>query len=125
MTTDQITLLTSADRVAAKAIIVEIYASAGYQLARHFIQRAALHPRECLKTCSIAYVRQVMASATGYAVTEDQMTQALADEGFVARNIEGIGSTNVRLRGLQRAMREGVELPLSAKWIQPGPSRSC
>jgi hypothetical protein len=115
--------LTPADREFAKSVIAGIYQTQGYQLARQYVRRAALRPLRCFKTCAIDYVCQAMAAATGYSVSEGQMAMALADEGFTARDIDGVASTNVGLRGLRRSIREGVELPLSTTEIQPGPAR--
>jgi hypothetical protein len=115
--------LTPADREYAKGVIAGIYQTRGYQLARQYLRRAALRPLRCVKTCTIDYVCQAMASATGCSVSEGQMAMALADEGFTARDIQGVASTNVGLRGLHRSIREGVELPSSMPLIQPGPAK--
>ena len=95
-------LLTPGERAEALVIVGEIAATAGYQLARRFIDRAALRPRQCWKTCSINFVRLAMFNSTGCAVTTEAMALALADAGFVARTIGGEPSTNVRLRSLPR-----------------------
>ena len=113
--------LTPSQHARATSIIASIHVSRGYQFARQFIRQAALSPRERVSTCTIEHVSQAMAEATGFPVSTAQMAMALADEGFTARSVRGLASTNVRLRGLQRAVRKGVVLPWPAQDLTPGP----
>jgi hypothetical protein len=108
------TTLTAADRAEALAIAASTQTSHGYKLARQFLDRAAIvRPRGVWHTCTIEHVRQVMAQATGHTVTSNEMALALADAGFVARELDGEAVTNVRRHSLARALREGVALTVA------------
>ena len=95
-------LLTAAARAEAIRITGEITQTADYQLARRFIARAHLAPARKWKTCSVDRVRAEMLAATGATVTLEAMVLALADANFVARELDGEASTNVKLRSFPK-----------------------
>ena len=104
-------VLTPAERAEGQAIAAEILQTRGYQLARKWIAAAGLVPRQRWKTCSVERVRHALQASTGVLVSIEELLLALADAGFVAREIDGEASTNVMLSTLPK---RGARVLLSA-----------
>ena len=105
-------LVTPTQRADANQIAAAILQTPDYQLARRWLDRAGLRPRQCWKTCAVDDVLDAMFASSGQTVDVSTMLLALADAGFVAREIGGEPSTNVMVRTLRAVLSGGKRVSL-------------